>query len=65
MLRRDLVTAVQRSLVHHGVNIREGVMPVSITKQPNGRLLVKMTDGSEDEFDTVLGAVGNFVDLSD
>lgn len=59
------MTAVQSSLLHHGVNIREGVMPASISQQPNGRLLVKMTDGSEDEFDTVLGAIGNFFFLPD
>jgi thioredoxin reductase (NADPH) len=77
---RDITATVHSALLHHGVNIREGVMPASISRQDNGscplpllsdsppppppfsrcagRLLVKMTDGSEDEFDTVLAAVG-------
>jgi len=61
---REIVSKVHDALVHHGVNIIEGVLPESITQQPNGRLLVKMTNGMEDEFDTVLAAVGRYADTA-
>lgn len=59
---RDLVNSVHSSLTHHGVIIKEGVLPTKITKQPNGKLLVTISDGTEEEFDTVLGAVGRYAD---
>jgi thioredoxin reductase (NADPH) len=46
-----------------GVQIIEGALPKSIEKLPNGKLLVSYKD-VEEEFDTVLAAIGRTPDLS-
>lgn len=38
---RDMVNLVQSELEHKGVNFLMGTVPVDISKQPNGKLLVK------------------------
>ncbi len=59
---QDVVKYVVDYMTHHGVKIVEGVLPKSIEKMPNGRLLVKYGDTAE-EFDTVLSAIGRSPDL--
>jgi len=49
---------------HSGTKIKTGVLPESIAKQDNGKLLVTFTNGESDEFDTVLAAVGRGMDLA-
>jgi thioredoxin reductase (NADPH) len=59
---RDMVERVGESLTAHGVDLKEGVLPESVTKLDSGKLLVKMSNGQEDEFDTVLVATGRYAD---
>jgi thioredoxin reductase (NADPH) len=59
---RDMVERVGESLTAHGVNLKQGVLPESVTKLESGRLLVKMSNGEEDEFDTVMVATGRYAD---
>lgn len=59
---RDMVERVHESLVAHGVDLQVGVLPVSIEKLESGKLLVKMDNGEEGEFDTVLVATGRYAD---
>jgi thioredoxin reductase (NADPH) len=42
--------------------LKIGVLPESVTKLESGKLLVKMNNGEEDEFDTVLVATGRYAD---
>lgn len=59
---RDMVERVEESLKAHGVDLQMGVLPESITKLDSGKLLVKMSNGEEGEFDTVLAATGRYAD---
>jgi pyruvate/2-oxoglutarate dehydrogenase complex dihydrolipoamide dehydrogenase (E3) component len=59
---RDMVDRVTESLTAHGLDMKVGVMPDSITKLDSGKLLVKMDNGEEGEFDTVLVATGRYAD---
>ena len=59
---RDVVSRVQKYMVQSGIEIIEGITPVSIEKTPAGTLLVKYSNGEQGEFDTVLGAVGRTAD---
>ena len=59
---RDMVERVSESLTAHGVDMKVGVLPESITKLDSGKLLVKMNNGEEGEFDTVLVATGRYAD---
>jgi thioredoxin reductase (NADPH) len=59
---RDMVERVSESLTAHGLNMKVGVLPESIIKLESGKLLVKMNNGEEDEFDTVLVATGRYAD---
>lgn len=61
---QDCVKYIVDYMTHQGVKIVEGVLPKSIEKLPNGRLLVKYGESDQDEFDTVLAAVGRTPDLS-
>ena len=61
---REVVEKVHDAMVHHGVDFKVGAVPESITKQDNGKLLVRASDGSEEEYDTVLCAVGRYADCS-
>lgn len=60
---REMVSAIKTVMEHAGTKIIEGVLPASIEKLSSGRLLVKMNDGQQDEFDTVLAAVGRRPDI--
>mmetsp|Transcript_55540 Transcript_55540/g.109643 ORF Transcript_55540/g.109643 Transcript_55540/m.109643 type:complete len:597 (-) Transcript_55540:367-2157(-) len=60
---KDVVNYIQDYMQHHGTKIITGVLPKSIQKLPNGRLLVNYGDTSE-EFDTVLEAIGRTPDLA-
>ena len=46
-----------------GTRILLGVLPVSIVKTDDGRLLVELSDGSKELFDTVVAAVGTYAHL--
>lgn len=59
----DVVKYIHDYMEHHGTKIITGVLPTSIEKLSNGRLLVSYGDVSE-EFDTVLEAVGRTPDLA-
>jgi len=59
---RDIVTSVRDSLVAHGVRIEDEVLPTSIARLPSGKLLVEMSNGKSEEFDTVLVATGRYAD---
>jgi len=61
---RDVVGNVQKFMMQSGIEIIEGVTPVSIEKTGSGSLLVKYSNGSQGEFDTVLGAVGRTADTA-
>ena len=60
---REMVDAIKAVMVHNGTKIIEGVLPSSIEKLPSGKLRVTVSDGTIDEFDTVLAAVGRKPDL--
>lgn len=59
---REMVDKLVPSLTASGVRMLVGVLPESITKLDNGKFLVRMSNGEEDEFDTVLGATGRTAD---
>jgi thioredoxin/glutathione reductase (selenoprotein) len=61
---RDSVDKVMIHMRSKGINVVEGVLPKSIVKQPNGKLLVTYSNGDSDEFDTVLAAVGRTADTA-
>ena len=46
----------------NGVKFKFEVTPKKLEKLDNGRIKVSFSDGSEDEFDTVLGAIGRLAD---
>lgn len=59
---RDCVAYIQKFMEDSGVRIVQGVLPKSIEKLPSGKLLVSYGDVQE-EFDTVLAAVGRQPEL--
>ena len=60
---REIVSRVKDMMLHNGTNIIEGVTPASIEKLETGKLRVTFSDGNSDEFDTVLAAVGRYMDV--
>lgn len=60
---REIVDKVKEVMVHNGTNIVEGVTPASIEKLSTGKLLVTYSNGESGEFDTVLAAVGRYMDV--
>ena len=60
---REIVEKVKDVMVHNGTKIIEGVTPASIEKLPTGKLLVTYSNGESGEFDTVLAAVGRYMDV--
>ena len=59
---REVVDKVTSYMTAQGVRIMQGLLPSSIVKQSNGKLLVTYSDGKSEEFDTVLAAVGRNAD---
>ena len=59
---RDLVGKVQAHLEAHGVRIRAGRLPARLDRQPDGRVRVTLDDGTSEDFDTVVAAVGRYAD---
>lgn len=59
---RDMVDRVGESITAHGIDLKMEVLPESVTKLDSGKLLVKMSNGEEDEFDTVMVATGRYAD---
>ena len=58
---RDMVNKIHTYMTAAGTKIIIGVLPTKIEKRGNGRLLVTYSNGSSDEFDTVIAAVGRYV----
>jgi thioredoxin reductase (NADPH) len=62
---------VASSMIEKGISIKMGSKPVSVEKQPDGKLLVKYTFNNQPEevisdlFDTVLFAVGRYALVED
>ena len=46
------------TLMRESITIMTGVTPISIKRTEAGKLLVSYSTGDEEEFDTVLAAVG-------
>jgi len=44
---RGMVDLVQAEMEHKGVNFLNGKIPVKVSKQPNGKLLVEWKGGNE------------------
>jgi len=62
---REMVDCVEKSLMSHpNMRIERETLPESITKLPSGKLLVLMSNGKSEEFDTVLVATGRYADTS-
>lgn len=60
-----MVDCVEKSLMSHpNMRIERETLPESITKLPSGKLLVLMSNGKSEEFDTVLVATGRYADTS-
>ena len=49
-------------MVKHGVKFKREVTPSKMEKLDSGRIKVTFSDGTDDEFDTVLGAIGRSAD---
>lgn len=60
---RECVDMIGKHMVEHGTKVLTGVLPTSVEKQADGRLLVRFSDGGSDVFDTVLSARGRYADL--
>lgn len=63
---RDVVSSIHSVMTSNGTVIVEGALPKSIQKLPNGKLLVTYGDShtdTQEEFDTVLAAIGRAPDL--
>ena len=62
---RECVEKIQKHLVAHGVTLQIGVTPTKIVKdEKTGVLTVHGSDGSSNEYDTVLVATGRKADTS-
>lgn len=59
---RECADKIDAYMVKHGVKFKREVTPKSLEKLDSGRIKVSFSDGSEDEFDTVLGAIGRTAD---
>mmetsp|Transcript_4022 Transcript_4022/g.11845 ORF Transcript_4022/g.11845 Transcript_4022/m.11845 type:complete len:607 (+) Transcript_4022:172-1992(+) len=62
---RECVGKIQTHLEHHGVSLQVGVTPTKIEKDPaTGVLTVHGSDGSANQYDTVLVATGRKADTT-
>lgn len=59
---RECADKIDAFMVKHGVKFKREVTPKSLEKLASGRIKVTFSDGSTDEFDTVLGAIGRTAD---
>ena len=60
---RDVVASVQKYMETTGTKLILGALPSKIERLPSGKLLVSFTNGGQDEFDTVLAAIGRYADI--
>lgn len=59
---RESCDKIGEYMTKQGVKFHMGVTPASIEKQADGKLLVTLSDGSSDLYDTVLAATGRTAD---
>ena len=59
---RECANRIGDYMKDNGVKFKFEVTPKKLEKLDNGRIKVSFSDGSEDEFDTVLGAIGRLAD---
>jgi thioredoxin/glutathione reductase (selenoprotein) len=59
---RECADRIGEYMKGHGVKFRMQVTPKKLEKEEDGRIKVTFSDGSEDIYDTVLGAVGRTAD---
>lgn len=61
---RECTKMIGDYMVAHGTKIVEEVLPTSIVKQADGKLLVTFSNGGSDVFDTVMSARGRYADTA-
>ncbi|GMI25681.1 hypothetical protein TeGR_g12911, partial [Tetraparma gracilis] len=61
---REIADKIGAHMEDHGVKFRRGVVPSKLAKTMGGRISVTFSDGSEDEYDTVMAAIGRSADTS-
>ena len=59
---RECADKIGDYMVKHGVKFKREVTPSKMEKLDSGRIKVSFSDGTDDEFDTVLGAIGRTAD---
>ena len=59
---RECADKIGDYMVKHGVKFKREVTPSKMEKLDSGRIKVSFSDGTDDEFDTVLGAIGRSAD---
>jgi len=59
---RECTKLIGDYMVEHGTKIMEKVLPTSVEKLPDGKLLVNFSNGESDTFDTVMSARGRYAD---
>lgn len=59
---RECADLIGSYMKDHGVKFKEGVTPQKLEKLDSGKILVTFSDGSSDEYDTVMCAIGRKAD---
>ena len=59
---RECADKIGDYMVKHGVKFKREVTPSKMEKLDSGRIKVTFSDGTDDEFDAVLGAIGRSAD---
>ena len=59
---RECADKIGDYMMKHGVKFKREVTPSKMEKLDSGRIKVSFSDGTDDEFDTVLGAIGRTAD---
>lgn len=61
---REIAEKIGKHMEDHGVKFKNGVVPSKLEKTPEGKIKVTFSDGAEDIYDTVLGAIGRSADTT-
>ena len=61
---RECCDKIGAYMEHAGIAMKKGVTPASVEKTAGGKLKVSFSDGTADEFDTVVAAIGRNADTS-
>lgn len=59
---RECADKIGDYMIKHGVKFKREVTPSNMEKLDSGRIKVSFSDGTDDEYDTVLGAIGRSAD---